>query len=317
MAKDAIARWSYPETILVVTDPFENHPLVLYAISLARLSGAKVLLVDVIPPSPLPTEVSDRRKFALRSPAIRTIGAPLEETAQEFRREGISCDPIVLQGRPEIELPRLVEAKSVDWLVIATRNTSGVARLIEEPNVEKLMEVLDVPICVIGRRAMASAAPDFSCRRILLATSLHSTSLMLASFASAFAEANHAHLTVLHVLVSNGNSEQQFELDRMAARQKLTALLPNKARQRFQPLLLIREGDPAAVILDVANSLSQDIVIIGSSHPPNPSRLISSRVVRRLVVDSRCPVISVRPAASSLNQEVRQMAISETVPTRS
>jgi nucleotide-binding universal stress UspA family protein len=317
MAKDAIARWSNPETILVVTDPFESHPLVHYAISLARFSGAKVLLVDLIPPWPLPTEVIGRRQFALRGPAIRTLGASLEETAEEFLRGGISCEPLVLHGRPEIELPRLVKSKSVDRVVIATRNTSGVARLTEEPVAEKLMAVLDVPVCVIGRRALASTAPDFSSRRILLATSLHSTSSMLADFANALAEVNHAHLTVLHVLVSNTNNEPQLELERMAARQRLTALVPNKARHRFQPLLLIREGDPAAIILDVANSLSQDVVIMGAPYISNPSRLISNSVVHRVVVDSRCPVITVRSAVSSIREEVHQMATPEALPTHS
>lgn len=317
MANDAIARWSYPETILVVTDTFENHPLVNYAISFARLSGAKIVLVDLIPPWPLPTEVGDRRQFALQRPAIRSLGAFLEETADEFRRTGISCEPIVLHGRPEIELPRLVKSKSVDRVVITARNTSGVARLTEEPLAEKLMEVLDVPICVIGSRALASTAPDFSFRRILLATSLHSTSLLLADFANALAELNHAHLTVLHVLVSNSNNQPQLELERMAARRRLTTLIPNRVRHRFQPLLLIREGDPAAIILDVSNSLSQDLVIIGAPYISTNCRLISNSVVHRVVADLRCPIISVRSAASSIKEGVRQMATPEELSAHS
>jgi hypothetical protein len=106
-------------------------------------------------------------------------------------------------------------------------------------------------------------------------------------------------------------------MDRMSAQRRLATLIPNEAPHRFQPLLLIREGDPATIILELADSLSQDLVIIGAPHTSKSSQLSSTRVVHRVVVDSRCPVIAIGSAASSLTEEVRHMATAQVMPARS
>lgn len=311
MAKNAIARWSNPQVLLVATDLLEDHALMLHAIFQARLSRATVILVHVISPSYLATEVHGRAPFVLPSPAVRTVKAKLDEAAMEFQREGILCESIVLNGLLEEEIPLLVKSRSVDRVIVATRNTSGVARLIESSIAEKLIEVLEVPVCVIGRLTRTCPACSTPLARVLLATSLHSSSLMLAGFASALAEVNHAHLTLLHVLDSESMSEQQLELARLAARQKLSALVPNEARHRFQPLILIRVGDPATIILKEAGSLSQDIVILGAPRSSSASRLLSSCVVHRVILESQCPVITIKSTPASPADVIYEVASDE------
>ena len=315
MAKNTIARWSNPEVILVATTLLEDHALMQHAMFQAKLSKAAVLLVHVIPPSYLITEDPCSSPFILSSPTVRVIRAKLDEAAREFQREGILCEPIVLKGLPEEEIPPFVKSRSVDRVIVATRNISGVARLIEGSVAETLIDVLEVPVCVIGRRTREAAAFGTPLGRVLLATSLHSASSLLASFASALAEVSHAHLTLLHVLVSEGMSEQQFEVVQLAARRRLSALVPNEARHRLQPLLLVREGDPATIILEEAGSLSPDIVILGSPHSSTASRLFSSSVAHRVVLESKCPVMTIKSVPGSSAEEVHEVASAEALST--
>jgi nucleotide-binding universal stress UspA family protein len=317
MAKNAIARWSNPEVILVATTLLEDHPLMRYAMSQAKLSNASVLLVHVMPPSYSITEDNFGSHFLLPSPTVQVIRAKLDQAVKEFQREGILCESIVLKGFPEEEIPLFVKSKSVDRVIVATRSMSGVARLIEGSVAEKLIDVLEVPVCVIGRRTLAPAAFGTPLGRVLLATSLHSTSSMLASFASALAEVNHAHLTLLHVLVSEGMSEQQFEVAQLVARRRLSTLVPNESRHRFSPLLLVREGDPATIILEEAGSLSADIVILGSPHSSTTSRLFSSSVAHRVVLESKCPVITIKSVPGSSVEEIHEVTRAETLSIHS
>jgi nucleotide-binding universal stress UspA family protein len=313
MAKNAIARWSHPEVILVATTLLEDHPLMRYAMSQAKLSNASVLLVHVMSPSYSMTEDNFGSHFLLPSPTVQVIRAKLDQAVMEFQREGILCESIVLKGFPEEEIPLFVKSKSVDRVIVATRSMSGVARLIQGSVAEKLIDVLEVPVCVIGRRTLAPSAFGTPLGRVLMATSLHSTSSMLASFASALAEVNHAHLTLLHVLVSEGMSEQQFEVTQLATRRRLSALIPHEARHRFSPLLLIREGDPATSILEEAGSLSADIVILGSPHSSTASRLFSSSVALRVVLESKFPVITIKSLPGSSVEEIHEVTRAETL----
>ena len=317
MEKNAIARWSNPEVILVATDLLEDHTLIQHAKFQARISNAAVLLVHIIPPPCLITEVNCNSRFGQPGSAVHAVRAKLDESAREFRDQGIPCTPIVLNGIPEEELPALIRSRSVDRVIVATRNTIGVARLLEGSVAERLIDVLEVPVCVIGPRATAEAACGIALGRVLLATSLHPTSSLAASLASALAEVNHAHLRLLHVFDSEGMSEQQLQLARLALRHRLAALVPSEARHRFPPVLLVREGDPSTIVLEEAGSSSPDIVILGAPHSSMASQLLSGSVVHRVIVESKCPVITIRSISASSVEGVQESIPAEVMHTRS
>ncbi len=153
--------------------------------------------------------------------------------------------------------------------------------------------------------------------RILFAASLHSTSARLAEFASALAEANHAHLTLLHVLSTTGMSKRQHELTRLAVWQKLASLVPNNPKHRFQPLVLIRDGDPATAIVEGADSLLEDLVILGNPRSSRAPGLRSNNVVHRVIAESLCPVITVNSDSPALVQETHESTTVELAFTHS
>ena len=109
MTQNAAVRWSNPEVILVATNLFEGYSLIMHAIYQAKLSHARVLLVHVIPISSLMSEATHGLPVRLPSPLVRSVQSKLEEIAADFRREGIACEPIVLKGAPEEEIPLLVK----------------------------------------------------------------------------------------------------------------------------------------------------------------------------------------------------------------
>ena len=305
MSNDTISRWSNPAVILVPTDCFESNPLLHHAIFQARLSNAKVLLVHTIDTSAPETGIMGTAP--LQFPANRAVKSKLDEMAAKFLREGIFCEAIVLNGPPELAIPILVKARSVDRVIVSSRNSPGVARLMECPAMEKLIDVLDVPVCIVGQRAQNKSTNDTHIGRILFAASLHSTSSRLAGFASALAEANHAHLTLLHVLSSTSMSEQQHELTRLAAWQRLGSLVTNKEKHRFQPLLLIRDGDPATAIVEGADSLLEDLIILGNPKSSRAPGLRSNNIVHRVIAESQCPVLTVNSDSPALVQETHEL----------
>ncbi len=298
MTQSAVVRWSSPELILVATNLLEGQSLLLHAIFQARLSKAKVLLVHVIPPSNLRRDVQDGAPSFLPGRAVRAIKASLDEAAKEFQQAGVLCEPIVLTGTPAEQISLFVKLRAVDRVIAGTRYASGVARLVEPSVAEELITTLDIPVCIIGRRIHPKAGCCVSLGNVLLAASLHSANPLLANFASTLAEMNNARLTLLHVLDPEGMGEQERQIAGFAARQRLSAFIPSGARHKCPPVLMIREGDPATVILHEAGSLSQDVLILGSSFSMAP-RLLTDSVVRRVIVESQCPVITIRSNRSS------------------
>ena len=173
------------------------------------------------------------------------------------------------------------------------------------------MATLEVPICIIGRRTQPKVGLGNSLNNVLLATSLHQRNPLLVSFASALAEINDSRLTVLHVLDTKGMDDQDEEFARQAAWQQLSSLIPDPARHKYQPLLLIREGDPAKIILHEAGLLSQGVLIIGSSNLSITPRLLTNSIVRRVMSEAQCPVITVRSSHLVSGEEIETLATNQ------
>jgi nucleotide-binding universal stress UspA family protein len=297
MKQSTIARWTKPELIVVATNLFEGYRLMLHAIYQASLSNAKVLLVHVIPPSYSGTQAACGSLFCLPSPEVPTVKARLEELSEEFWRAGILCEPIILRGFPGEQITLFVRSRSVDRVIVTARNTTGVARLIGRSVAQELIASLNVPVCIIGPRTRPGAASNTPLGRILLATSTHRSSSLLVNFSSAMARLNRSHLTLLHVLDTGIMDKQQRDATRSSAQRQLSSLVSDGAGQRDQHALLIREGDPAAIILSEGGAMPQDLIILGSAKPSTASYLLSDNVAQRVVSESQCPVITINPAA--------------------
>jgi nucleotide-binding universal stress UspA family protein len=299
MNQSAIVHWSKPEVILVATDLLEGYTLVLHAIYQARLSNAQVLLVHVVPLSHMRMDPNDGRPFVVSGSEVRNVKAKLDEIAQEFQREGVVCEPVVLSGRPGEQISRFAKARGVARVIVGTRNTDGVARLVEESVAEELIATLDMPVCIIGRRNHPGAACGTPLGCILVAASLEPGSEILVRFGSTLAEVNHSQLVLLHVLDAAGMNEQQLEMAKFAARRKLAYLIPKEAKHRFAPVCHVKEGDPAKIIVSEAGSDSHDLVILGSPHPSIVSWLLGASIVHRVVIESECPVVTVNSLAAA------------------
>jgi len=317
MGKSTIVRWSDPKVILVATNLIEGQTLILHAIYQASLSRASVLLVHVIRPSDLKTDAPNGVPAFVPIPAEREIKTELDETTKEFQSAGILCEPIVLTGNPAEQISQLVKLRTVDRVIVATRYASGVARLLKPSVAEELIAILDVPVCVVGRRAHLPPACGKPFGRILLAMSLHSRSPLLARFASTLAELNQSQLTVLHVLEAQGLFEQERELARLSAHRKLCSLISNETSHRHPPTLVVREGDPASIILEETRSLPQDVLILGSPNPLMVSRFLTNSVVHRVVVESQCPVITIGGGSVTSAEERRESAVAELMSNHS
>jgi nucleotide-binding universal stress UspA family protein len=314
MAQNLVVRWSKPEVILVATNLLEGQSLILHGIYQAKLSNARVLLVHVIPSfSPVVDGRPGVVTSFLPSPTVRAVNAELEKGAKEFQREGISCEPILLTGAPAEEIALLVKSRGVDRVICATRYASGIARLVEASIAEELIATVDAPVCIIGRHAQTCPGNGTPPRRILLATSLHSGSSVLVEFASTLAKTNNGQLTLLHVINTEGISDQRRAMIRFTARQKLSALFPAEGGHKNQPELIVSEGSPAPVILDTVRSMSQDAVILGSPHSPHSCGFLPDGVVHRVVVESICPVITVKSCAVCSAEHIHDRTRADTV----
>ncbi len=295
--QNTVANWSKPELILVVTNLHEWPSAMPHALRQAKVSGAAVLLAHITRPCTTLSNPLDRSPIALRVGTIGSIQTTLGQLASIFEREGISCEPVLLNGIPIEQIRLLVESRRVDRVIVASSSPQGVARLLVGSPAEELASVLDVPVCIVGPGAYTDPLRDTGPVRILAAMSLETTAPSCALFAAALAGAHHGLLTMLHVLEPERMLLGPKEHLPHEAECRLEAFLQSGEGSRCQAEIAIRQGDPSTEILELASSLSAEFIVLSSPRDAAVSRVLRDSVVHRVVREARCPVIVLTASA--------------------
>ncbi|WP_420818758.1 universal stress protein [Occallatibacter savannae] len=276
--------WCTPEVILGVTTLSDEQALLPHIINQARQSGAKIILAHA--------QSLQGRQNCRQPPLSRpTLGTretreALDRLARQLRWLGFTCEPILLSGPPELEIPYLVRSCGVDRVLIGfeedpdptTRKTSLLP--------EQLLRGVDVPVCVIGRNAVH--ANRVAIRNITLAVSAESSCEVPLSFACRLAQEHRAALNVLHVF------DPESDGDRVSTPQEVVARLPFstwREAELFCPSqVAVREGRPADEILSYCRSTQQDLLILCSPGNTLSEKAWRDGVSYRTIAGAPCPV---------------------------
>lgn len=141
--------------------------------------------------------------------------------------------------------------------------------------------------------------------RILCASDFSAASKRAFATAMAMAKANHARLTVLHVLepVTPAIPEQYLASTtwdeivtgtRTWAEQQLARLAEQARKHRIQVATRLREGLVADEIARAVRSERADLLVVGTHGRRGFSKLFLGSVATRVVAIAPCPVLTVR-----------------------
>jgi nucleotide-binding universal stress UspA family protein len=133
---------------------------------------------------------------------------------------------------------------------------------------------------------------------ILHATDFSQASESACKLASALARDYDSRLVVLHVstapLIAYGEGvvpPNPDVLAEIAAKQLEQLPLPDTSVPTERRVV---EGDPSAVILDVAREINADLIVLGTHGRKGISRLFVGSVAEQVVRKAECPVLTVR-----------------------
>lgn len=289
-----IERWCSPRKILIATTLIDGPSLMLHGIQQAKSSGAEILLVHVIRPCLMRAGGEPQAPFVLPGPAVRAATAGLQQLAGSIEREGVLCEPILLSGEPAEQISLLTKSSRVDRVVVASGVHPGIERLFFGSLSEELALRLKVPVCIVGHRAFQQRLNGDCRRRYLVATSLRFSSALCIKFAVALAKANHADLTLLHVIESPTGNSAEAEPARQKAIKDLQISLTAEDYPACSSSVELREGDVAAAIIAAASVAQHELIIMGSPADSIVSRILGSSITHQIIAEATCPVMVVK-----------------------
>lgn len=270
----ALRQWCTPQVILVVTNLSDESVLVPHAISQARLSGAKIVLAHSVSPSEAP---------------IGEARIVLDGMARQLRWLGIACEPLVLLGPAEVEIPAAARSYCADRVIMRFEDYPDPTRT-HRPVLAELLSNLDVPICVIGQKVRLASASSRLTRNITLAVSLESDCDIALGFASSLAQELRAKLTLLHVFRRAKRDLDQSAHTSMAVASKLPTPTWRETELLCPTEIKIREGSADREILKHAISTNQDLILLCSPGLSLTGQSWRTSVSCRVLAGAECPV---------------------------
>jgi len=297
------------KSVLIATDFSEASDKALrHALAIARHYGAKLYLVHVV--SSLGFTLVGPDAINLATETVSREACELENRlVQSGALIGVPHEVIIRQGNVWDELGKIIDQKQIELVVIGTHARRGMGKLLLGSVAEHIFRHAGCLVLTVGPGALQES-PVGSARAIrpfLLATDFNEASLLALPYAISSANHFDTKLVLLHVISdipmlegvrrpSAGDVMQMRENARASCLRRLKELACQKLTLAATPELLVEFGAPADKILQAANALKCDAIILGlhrSTHIGAASHLPWTTAYE-VVCGADCAVLTVR-----------------------
>jgi len=291
--------------ILCATDfsDFSNRTIP-YGVALAKEFEARLYICHVIDLSSIAIYGEFQLNPVDQQNRIRKQAA--EQLDQIIGEQPVKWEPLINVGHTADEISRLVDEKSIDLVIAATRGRSGLKRLILGSVTERLMRVLSCPLLVVHSPEHEFVNPvsqKIRLEKILVGCDFSPDSDLAFQQALSLAQEFEADLHLVHIIEPTASSEllkpdkalsdeiKQGLHQRLT--QKLLAMIPEDARNRCTPQIRILEGQPYEALAQYAKTHAIDMIVLGVRGHGLVKTLFLGSTTDRVVRQASCPVLSV------------------------
>jgi nucleotide-binding universal stress UspA family protein len=281
-----------PKAILVATDMKDMDFVLPVAIDQARMTGAVIWLLHVLPPPVYLSLPSGTDPLATEAKQFRDAEATLARLAEQLKEQKIACLYEVRRWYPVDQIVESIRENHIDRLIVGTASRGKLGKLIIGSVAEELIRAVDIPVCTVGPHFTPSV--QNGPHRMVVALSLRHHPERSLVFAAGLAAELQAELTLLNV------TEQDRRDQEIAAgvESKIYELVRTVDLHPV-PQVRIRSGEPAEEIVAECAAL-KPVALIMSAHPASVLRAkFRNGVAYRVIAQAPCPTFTLHSGAKA------------------
>lgn len=200
----------------------------------------------------------------------------------------------VVEGRPRLEIARLVEKERIDVVALGTRGCTGMEKLPLGSLTEKIFRTAEYPVLTAGAAEEPGTEKPQEIRQILYASNLTPYSDYAAQFVFSLAEMAKAKVTMVHVVEASEEFEaRNEELLRDFFVKRLKKAIPREAKLGGEPDFVSAFGVPEEQILKISTEKRAGLIVLGVRAAEETGGYLPSRTAYAIVCQATCPVLTV------------------------
>ena len=270
-----------------------------YALALAKRHGAKLAVVQAVPPDQPFNWAGESA-----SPSRRTFGGwPTRHGSRSHIGFSTATPAEIILLHAQAVLP--------DVIVVGSHQRRGLDRLRAGSVAERVIAKATVPVLLVPARLRTATGGAF--RHVAVAVDLRAGSDGAVERALALASNTADRITLLHVvpgfssgvpphLYRYGVAEYQSQLVR-DARQRLQLAVPAQRQSRAAIHTRVLRGDTAAEISRVVSSIGADLLIVGAPRRGVVARALFGTTAARLLKVIDVPLLAIPGVGQTSGRE--------------
>jgi nucleotide-binding universal stress UspA family protein len=235
----------------------------------------------------------------------RSMAFALDQMRELIGDAELKWEPIVMIGHTADEIARIAGEKRVGMVISGTHGRSGIRRFLLGSVTERLMRVVACPLLVIRGSEGRIEKSGLRLEKILVGCDFYSFSGLAVQHAVNLAQEFEAELHLVHVLewsayrdvIRTGREVLEDIRSDVAVqmREKLEQMVPSEARNWCRPVISLAAGRPDEELAKYALVNDIDLIAVGVRGRGLMETLFVGSNTDRLLRQSPCPVLSVRP----------------------
>lgn len=201
--------------------------------------------------------------------------------------EGVRVRSLVRVGGPGETILDVATEVKASLIAMSTHGRTGMQRWIFGSVTEKVLRASPVPVLVV--RSFQEAQPI---RTILVPIDGSDLSFAVLGHARALARLFESSIAVLHVIEEPDRSFVDAQLQK-----RLTSTIQDLEAAEISVKLIVRNGEPAGQILDVAKEEKADLIAMSTHGRSGLGRWVFGSVTEKVLREAGVPMLVVRAKA--------------------
>ncbi|WP_254862968.1 universal stress protein [Halovivax gelatinilyticus] len=261
-----------------------------YGLAIANRVDATAHVVSVVEAG------HDASLESVPSSARREADRAVESIVADAEEIGVTTRSTVLAGRPGHRLLTYADEREIDLIACGTTGRTGMRRLLVGSVATEIIRGARQPVLSVGP-AVATVGSSFD--SILVATDGRPGVDDAVDHAISFAETYDATLHALYVVDETRPHLQVIRDEFQRIGEESTTTIDERASAvGVETVRAIEAGVPAETIVEYANRIDSDLIVVGTESRAGLERFVIGSVSQHVVHDAGRPVLTVRSVDS-------------------
>ena len=274
------------QRILVPTDMSDFAELALrYALFFNEKLGSQITLMHA---ESMPMNPEGPYGYYLENAtdARRDAAVRLRDYAQSKVPAGVHVETTVIDDVPARAIVEMADNVDAQLIVMGTHGRHGLTRALLGSVTERVLRMTSRPVMSVTPRIFETSK-GIGIKSILCPVNFTPVARVALEHANVLAEAFDARIIVMYV------AEESDALLSLDLQQEFASWLDPLVRENAQYKKVIVHGDSAERVLDFADHVSADLIVVGAQHKFFADDTVIGSTTERITRFAKQPVLTV------------------------